>query len=63
MRVHVEAEPDSNNEASKTAASRMLYKRIKDVVGVSTEIDIRNPGEVDRSQGKAVRVVDNRPKE
>ncbi|GAA6201715.1 phenylacetate--CoA ligase PaaK [Aquicoccus sp. SU-CL01552] len=63
MRVHVECAPDSTDEASKTAAVRMLYKRIKDVVGVSTEIDIKNPGEVERSQGKAVRVVDNRPKE
>jgi phenylacetate-CoA ligase len=63
MRVHVEAEPDSNNEASKTAASRMLYKRIKDVVGVSTEIDVQEPGGVERSAGKAKRVVDNRPKE
>lgn len=63
MRVHVECTTDSTDEASKTAAARMLYKRIKDVVGVSTEIDIHNPGEVDRSTGKAVRVVDNRPKE
>ncbi|MGD9863765.1 MAG: phenylacetate--CoA ligase PaaK [Pseudodonghicola sp.] len=63
MRVHVEAAADSTDEASKTAAARMLYKRIKDVVGVSTEIDVRDPGEVERSQGKAVRVVDNRPKE
>ncbi|MDK3018950.1 phenylacetate--CoA ligase PaaK [Pseudodonghicola flavimaris] len=63
MRVHVEAAADSTDEMSKTAAARMLYKRIKDVVGISTEIDIRDPGEVERSQGKAVRVVDNRPKE
>ena len=63
MRVHVECAADSTDEASKTAAARMLYKRIKDVVGVSTEIDIKDPGEVARSQGKAVRVVDNRPKE
>lgn len=63
MRIHVECAPDSADEASRMAAARMLYKRIKDVVGVSTEIDIRDPGTVDRSQGKAVRVVDNRPKE
>ncbi|GHG92585.1 phenylacetate--CoA ligase PaaK [Pseudodonghicola xiamenensis] len=63
MRVHVEAATDSTDEMSKTAAARMLYKRIKDVVGISTEIDVRNPGEVERSQGKAVRVVDNRLKE
>ncbi|KUF11121.1 phenylacetate--CoA ligase PaaK [Pseudoponticoccus marisrubri] len=63
MRVHVECAPDSTDEASKTAAARMLTKRIKDIVGISTEIDIRDPGEVERSQGKAKRVVDNRPKE
>ncbi|MGC9370001.1 MAG: phenylacetate--CoA ligase PaaK [Paracoccaceae bacterium] len=63
MRVHVECTPDATDEASKTAAARMLTKRIKDIVGVSTEIDIKDPGEVERSQGKAKRVVDNRPKE
>ncbi|TDK43827.1 phenylacetate--CoA ligase PaaK [Antarcticimicrobium luteum] len=63
MRVFVECAADSTDEASKTAAARMLYKRIKDVVGVSTEIDVKDPGEVVRSQGKAVRVIDNRPKE
>ena len=63
MRVHVECTPDATDEASKTAAARMLTKRIKDIVGVSTEIDVKDPGEVERSQGKAKRVVDNRPKE
>ena len=62
MRVFVEATPNSTDELSKTAAARMLTKRIKDIVGVSTEIIVGNPGEVARSQGKAVRVVDNRDK-
>ena len=62
MRVFVEASPDSTDELSKTAAARMLTKRIKDIVGVSTEIVVGNPGEVARSQGKAVRVIDNRDK-
>ncbi|WP_114284089.1 phenylacetate--CoA ligase PaaK [Candidatus Halocynthiibacter alkanivorans] len=63
MRVFVEAEPGSANEAGKNAAARMLSKRIKDVVGVSTEINVADPGGVARSQGKAQRVIDNRPKE
>lgn len=63
MRVYVEANPDAADELSKTAAARMLTKRIKDNVGVSTEIIVGDPGEVARSQGKAVRVVDNRSKE
>ncbi|MBY6057574.1 phenylacetate--CoA ligase PaaK [Leisingera daeponensis] len=62
MRVFVEANPDAADELSKTAAARMLTKRIKDMVGVSTEIIVGDPGSVERSQGKAKRVVDNRSK-
>ncbi|MEL0438811.1 phenylacetate--CoA ligase PaaK [Phycobacter sp. K97] len=62
MRVYVEANPDATDELSKTAAARMLTKRIKDMVGVSTEIIVGDPGDVERSQGKAKRVVDNRDK-
>ncbi|MFW8636483.1 phenylacetate--CoA ligase PaaK [Cribrihabitans pelagius] len=62
MRVFVEADPDKADELSRTAAARMLSKRIKDVVGVSTEIIVGDPGSVERSQGKAKRVVDNRGK-
>ncbi len=63
MRVHVEALPHAADDASKDAAARMLYKRIKDIVGVSTEINVADPGGVPRSEGKARRVIDNRPKE
>lgn len=63
MRVYVEAMPDAADELSKTAAARMLTKRIKDIVGVSTEIVVGDPGDVERSQGKAKRVVDSRDKE
>ncbi|MEQ8896432.1 MAG: phenylacetate--CoA ligase PaaK [Roseovarius sp.] len=62
MRVFVEADPTAADEASKTAAARMLTKHIKDVVGVSAEVVVGEPGEVARSQGKAQRVVDNRAK-
>ncbi len=62
LRVYVESALDSNDELSKTAAARMLTKRIKDIVGVSTEIIVGDPGEVARSEGKAVRVIDNRNK-
>ena len=63
MRVYVEANPDAADNLSKTAAARMLTKHIKDMVGVSTEVIVGDPGEVARSQGKAVRVIDNRDKE
>jgi len=63
MRVHVEATATAANEAGKAAAARMLARRIKDVVGVSAEINVADPGGIPRSEGKAVRVIDNRPKE
>jgi phenylacetate-CoA ligase len=37
-----------------------LRKLVKDYVGVSAVIEIRHPGEVPRSEGKAVRVIDER---
>ena len=63
MRVYVEADASGKDELSKTAAARMLTKRIKDIVGVSTEVIVGDEGSVERSQGKAKRVVDNRDKE
>lgn len=60
MRVHVEAKADAADGSSKAAAARMLTKRIKDVVGVSCEVIVCDPGVVARSEGKAQRVVDNR---
>ena len=63
MRVYVEAAPEAADSLSKTAAARMLTKHIKDMIGVSTEVVVGDPGDVARSQGKAVRVIDNRNKE
>jgi phenylacetate-CoA ligase len=33
------------------------------MVGISTDVVVKQPGEIPRSQGKAVRVRDLRPKE
>jgi phenylacetate-CoA ligase len=60
MRVHVEAMPSHADAAATTASQKALAKRIKDVVGISAEIVVAAPGGVERSQGKARRVVDNR---
>jgi len=62
MRVHVEATPQAADDASRAAAARMLARRIKDIVGVTAQIEVADPGGVARSQGKAQRVVDQRPK-
>jgi phenylacetate-CoA ligase len=60
MRVLVEASEDAADEPSRTAAARKLTERVKDMVGVSAQIVVGDPSSVARSQGKAVRVVDNR---
>jgi phenylacetate-CoA ligase len=63
MRVFVEATPNAADDVSKTTAARILTKHIKDMVGITTEVVVGDPGAVARSQGKAVRVIDNRNKE
>jgi phenylacetate-CoA ligase len=39
-----------------------IQKNIKDIIGVNTEVTLRPPNAVQRSEGKAKRVIDNRPK-
>jgi phenylacetate-CoA ligase len=43
-------------------AGRELAARVKQTIGVSVKIEVRDIGGVARSEGKAVRIVDNRPK-
>ena len=63
MAVHVEATPDAGGDDARQAAAQVLATKIKDVVGVSAKVTVDPPGSVERSQGKARRVIDNRPKD
>ncbi|MCT4556719.1 MAG: phenylacetate--CoA ligase [Pelagimonas sp.] len=60
MRVKVETLGDTVELGD--LAGRELAAKVKQVVGVSVKVDVAGPGAVERSQGKAVRIVDNRPK-
>ncbi|NRB31102.1 MAG: phenylacetate--CoA ligase [Rhizobiaceae bacterium] len=62
MTVHVETAGALDGDA-KNAAAADLAKRIKDVVGVTADIQVRDVGDVARSEGKAVRVIDNRKRD
>ncbi|NOR62823.1 MAG: phenylacetate--CoA ligase [Rhodobacteraceae bacterium] len=62
MVVHVEATSGAASAEARAASAVALTKKIKSIVGVSALVDVTEPGAVERSQGKAVRVVDNRPK-
>ena len=60
MIVHVEATETTASEAEREAFAARLGEHIKGVVGVSAQIDVRVPGGIERSMGKAVRVLDKR---
>ena len=62
MIVHAEATPDNASEEERKQSAAELAHHIKSVVGVSAKIDVKDPGAIERSLGKAVRVVDNRNK-
>ena len=49
-------------EADRTAEGKTLEHNIKSLIGVSTRVKVVEPGKVERSQGKAKRVIDLRPK-
>ena len=46
--------------ADRAAAARTLAEAIKGVIGVTARVDVGEPGSVERSAGKARRVVDLR---
>lgn len=61
MTVHVELIEDMPAEA-RDAAARDLRGKVKSNVGISVTVKVAEPGRVARSEGKAVRLIDNRPK-
>ncbi len=63
MTVHVEATADRADEQSRHGAAQSLAHHIKSMVGISVRITVSDPEGVARSQGKAVRIIDNRPKD
>jgi phenylacetate-CoA ligase len=59
--VHVESAPDAA-AARREAAAAQLSQLIKNLVGVTAGVAVKEPGAIERSLGKAKRVVDKRPK-
>ena len=60
MKVRVEGR--TADETGRSEAGRDLAHRIKSTIGVTTEVEITLPGAIERSLGKAKRIVDLRPK-
>lgn len=62
MIVHVEAAPGAADGKQKSQLASTLAERIKSVIGLTATVDVVDPGGILRSEGKAKRVVDKRPK-
>ena len=60
MKVRVEAAPGNEDADRRGALAAQLAGNIKQNVGISAEIDVTPVGKVDRSAGKAVRIIDRR---
>jgi phenylacetate-CoA ligase len=59
--IEVELLPDtSSDDATCAAKASEVQRRVKSMIGVTCEIAVKAPGEVPRSDGKAVRVKDRR---
>jgi phenylacetate-CoA ligase len=63
MEVLVEAAPAAAEEAARAASAGELGHHVKGLIGVTAKITVTEPGAVERSQGKARRVVDKRGKD
>jgi phenylacetate-CoA ligase len=60
LTIRVESRPGVTPE-QRLDAAQTLARRIKDRVGVSVLVDVVEPDAINRSEGKAQRLIDNRP--
>ncbi|WP_332689057.1 phenylacetate--CoA ligase PaaK [Bosea sp. (in: a-proteobacteria)] len=62
MTVLAEAREGFWDGDGMTVQAQRLVTRIKDTIGITTRVAIQPPGTLERSAGKAKRVIDKRPK-
>ena len=63
MEIRVEIRPDADDQQTRRAAADRLGAAVKDTIGITARISVLDPEGIERSLGKAKRVVDRRPKE
>jgi phenylacetate-CoA ligase len=63
MEIMVEARPEHADAEARAASGARLVRIVKERIGVSARANVCEPGKVERSLGKARRVVDKRLKE
>ena len=62
MEIQVEARPEASFPA-REAATKQLALSVKDTIGITALVTVLDPGSIERSVGKAKRIIDKRPKE
>jgi phenylacetate-CoA ligase len=64
MEVNVEMRPElaTDDPGEISSATKELQHHIKTYIGISTRVNVLQPNSIERSAGKATRVVDQRPK-
>ncbi|ARQ00653.1 phenylacetate--CoA ligase PaaK [Pseudorhodoplanes sinuspersici] len=60
--IFVEARPDCGEATTRNAEAAALAMHIRNTIGIGISVMVRDPGTIERSAGKARRVVDKRPK-
>ena len=63
IEIRVEIRPDADDPEARRAAARRLGQAVKDTIGITATVSVVDPEDIERSLGKAKRVVDRRPKE
>ena len=65
LEVQVEVNEQTFSDEIKVLQSltKKIQKDIKDLLGVTCKVRLVEPKSITRSEGKAKRVIDNRPKE
>ena len=64
MRLLVEARPDRTDAGRiASAKAQSLAAHIRNMIGIGCEVVVGDPGAVERSAGKARRIIDKRPKD
>ena len=62
MKVLCECADASVSADQRATAAKAMAALIKQTVGISAQVEVADAGTVARSEGKAVRIIDNRPK-
>jgi phenylacetate-CoA ligase len=62
VRVELKEAALSLSHQQRCEICHQLRHHIKSIIGVSTDVSIANCGDIPRSEGKAQRVVDLRPR-